>query len=821
MKKNLIKNWDLRCIRAAEGAVEGLLEKRFSVCVPGDITADMMRYGVIGDVHYADNCLRYRWINASEWCYSTELEITEPMLKNGLLLQFDGIDTYSEIFLNGEKIAETNNMFLPCKIRLNGRARIGKNFVEVRIKPVDEMLVDYGERYSGAFRNDRLTARKAQCHFGWDWAPDFYGMGVYKEVWLIEEGDRNVLGVRVRTRKSGEITFFPEVDYTPRKKEYERFSKDILRIRVFDGDVCVARQEYPVTGYKNICNLKLGDPKLWFPNGYGESFVYTYTVEIIDEVGYTVDIYSGSFGVREVCLDESPIGKDRLDFRVYVNGRKIFLKGSNWVPASFMTGAIEPERYERLLYLAKQSGYNVLRLWGGGIYENDLFYRLCDEYGILVWHDFMFACGTVPDDMDEFCRNVEAEAIYQVKRLDNHPCMLLWNGGNELNQSFAYSKSKLGAHLIDHLLSGICAKSTDVPYYPACPWSYTDWGNDLNSGDCHKCAIFDASINRDEVNYRKYIVKDKPVTTECAGMGPCRMRNLRKFIPEEKLWPINEIWDLHFVDNPYEPKLPPSFARMEKNIAESFFGGVDGVADFVKKAMIAHCDVLVGEIDYARADSKICGGVMNWMYNDIWRNGTWSVVDYELECKPAYYAMKRAFAPVYAGFLERGDGFRVFFANDTSATVSRTLRFGQKRVDGEILFVTEKRIEISADSVIEFAFEGTLSKDPDAYLFAETESERSVCFANGYAGVAFKSDVNAYLGASYEKNGRWYAKITIKANSFAKAVFIDAEETFDLLIGDNYFDMEAGEEKTILLSCKKPFTATDIIVKTFADEWAD
>ncbi len=817
-----IENWTLRAL-PGEPVPDAVSKAVMQASVPGDITDELMKNGLIEDIQFGDNYPKYHWINNVRWEYTARVNVTPAMLEEDTLqLHFAGIDTFSDIYFNGKQVCHTENMFLPYTVDIKPLAVVGENEVRVVILPVDQFTTDVEGKYFGAFRSDRLLIRKAQCHFGWDWAPEFYGSGIWQPVSLVARSDRCIQWVRIRTRKNGIVTFFPELNYSIRKPEYKQYQGDKLRIRVFDGDVCVVFQEFAMTGYKNLCNVQVPNPKLWYPNGSGDAPLYQYTVEIVARDGYTADLYRGSFGIREIVLDESPKGDDRLDFRVYVNGRKVFLRGSNWVPASFMTGAIAEERYRKLILLAKQAGYNVLRVWGGGIYEQDIFYQLCDAYGILVWHDFMFACGDIPDDNDAFCRLVEKEAIYQVRRLDNHPCMLLWNGGNEIKQAFAYSGTpELGRYLTDHLLAGICAKNTDVPYYWACPWSYTDFGNDVTSGESHQCALFEAAIGGELSQFRRYIVKNKPIATECAGLGPCRVRHLKKFIPEDKLWPINDVWKLHFVSNPYEPKLPPSFAHLEKEGAESFFGQVDGLCDFVKKAMIAHADILRGEIDYCRADEATCGGILNWMFNDNWRNGTWAVVDYDFGCKPAYYAMKQAFAPVRAGVVQRDDHHSAFLSNHTDAPITRTLRFGQKRVGGDVIFEAVQQVTVPADSVVEFPFPQPICENADAYLFAATEQEKAIEFMNGYVGVPFVGDISVEIQPTGMNEGRYTGVCRVTANAFTKAVFLDAAEEFDFYAQDNYFDMECGDVVEIPFSCGAAFEPGDIHVKTFADEWEE
>ena len=817
-----LKEWVLRAL-PDERVPQEVASAEICAAVPGDITDELLKNGLIEDIQYSDNYLKYLWINQVQWEYSCSFHVSREMLsQERLFLHFGGIDTFADIYVNDILLCQTEDMFLPYDVDVKEQAQEGTNQLRVVIKPVSDFLTDVNGQYFGAFISERLLVRKAQCHFGWDWAPEFQGSGLWEPVYLVSCSNRTIEWVRIRTRADGTVTFFPELNYSIRKDEFAIYKEDKLRIRVFDGDACVVFQEFPITGHRNLCNVQIPNPKLWYPNGYGEAPLYKYTVEIVVQEGFTADLYRGSFGIREVRFDERPNGRDRLDFRAYINGRKIFLRGSNWVPASFMTGAIEEERYRTLILLAKQAGYNVLRVWGGGIYEKEIFYRLCDEHGILVWQDFMFACGDIPDDNDAFCRLVEREAVYQVRRLDNHPCILLWNGGNELKEAFAYSgRPELGKHLNDYLLSGICAKYTDVPFYWSSPWSYTDFGNDVTSGESHQCSLFEAAIGGELVNFRHYIVRNKPIATECAGLGPCRVRHLKKFIPEEKLWPFNEIWQLHFVCNPYEPKLPPSFAHLELKAAESFFGSVDGLNDFVKKAMIAHADILRGEIDYCRSDEAVCGGILNWMFNDNWRNGTWAVVDYDFGCKPAYYAMKRAFAPIRAGIVLRDDHYEAYLSNHTREVITRTVCFGQKKTDGTVIFETKAEAAVDPDSVVHFAFPDQVLPDKDAYLFITTENEKTIEFVNGYADGCFVSDISAEIVSMGLKDRRYTGVCRVEAGSFAKAVFLDAAEHFGFFSEDNYFDMEIGDVVEIHFSCDIPFTPENIRIKTLADEWDD
>ena len=826
--KSELGGWQLFC--ADEARRKELRQKtgrdRFPAAVPGDITADLMRAGAAEDVQFADNFLRMKWINACDWVYETEFSLTEEMLAADVCrIVFEGVDTFADVYINGRRVLSCEDMFLPYAADLHGVAAAGKNTVRVVVHAID--AVQAGVRPaaadSAAFDVRRLRLRKAQCHFGWDWAPDYKGSGLWLPVYLEWRSCRSFTGMRVMPRVSGEVTFAAQLGYSVRREPYTAYASDRLLIRVFDADGALcAEEEAAVTGYKNLCTVCLREPRLWFPNGSGAAHLYTYRALLLDGSGAVLDSREGRFGVRSAKMRQAPAGKDRLNLQCFVNGAPVWLKGSNWVPPSFMSGAVPRSRYERLIAAAKEAGFNVLRVWGGGLYEPDLFYDLCDEAGIFVWQDFPFACGSIPEEDEAFCRLVAKEAEHQVIRLRDHPCMLLFNGGNEIKQSFAYSEDTRGAYLTDYLLGGICAAHSDIPYFSACPYSFTDWGNDLNSGDCHKCALFECASAAEIARYRNYIVREKPLATEVAMLGPCRMRSLKKFIPPEKLWPINEIWDLHFVGNPYEPKLPQTFARLECEIVSALFGQARGVEDFVKKGMIAHADVLAAEIGYARAHKDICGGLLNWMFNDIWRNGTWAVIDHDLERKPAYYAMKRAFRPVYCCWVKEEDGWYVALVNDTAQAAEGELCRGQRSVFGGEVFSESTFVRVPAYGVYRARIEHPVSENASDYAFARFGGFCETAFLSGYKGVRFEGAFSCSFSAPRQtEKGDWELSCTVFARTFCKSVFLDGAEALALRCEDNYFDMEAGERRTVTVASETYFTGQDITVRTFADEWEE
>lgn len=786
-----------------------------NISVPFDITDCLIKNKYIEDINYADNYLKAKWVNEIDWSAETVISVSEEdITKDILYLQFDGIDTISDIFVNDIKVKTTDNMFLSYKINIKKYLKVGENRVKVFFPPVSSRIeAKKAENYPACFNKERVLIRKAQCQFGWDWAPNYQGKGIWQKAVFVAEDFGKIEYVRVKTRNSGLITFFPELDVT--LSEIDGACHFQLVVQKRGGEV-VVNKSFPTTGQGSICNVQIENPQLWYPVGYGSQPMYDYTFHLVmgEEIIHT---YQGSFAIREVIIDEKPIGEGRLDCRVMVNGKKIFLKGSNWVPLSPLVGAIDDRQYAKLVQLAKAGNFNVLRIWGGGIYEKEEFYRICDELGILVWQDFMFACSVVVDDMDALARNVTKEAVYQVKRLANHPSLLCFNAGNELTKvNVATTGGELGVYL-ELILGGVCAKYSDIPYRSGCPYSYTDSPWDLTSGDCHSNALI-PSIVAGYKGFRDYIVKEKPLTTEVVALGPCRLRSLRKFIPEDKLWEVNDIWDLHFVGNPYEKALP-TFATLEVNYAKALFGGVDGVEDFVKKGMIVHAENLENELTYARYRKDLCGGILNWMFNDNWPNGTWSVIDYELQPKAAFYAMKRAFEKVYASFI-KDDGYAVVVINDKEEGIGGEIVYGQKTIEGEVLFEKKEQISIGADGVYSAKLP-EISSQANTYLYVKFNGKTTVCFVNFYKDVIFRSDIEWTVGEISFDGGMYATNVKITAKEFAKLVRIDLPEVYGLFAEDNYFDLEKGDSICVKIYTQKPFEKSALSVKTFADVWED
>lgn len=381
--------------------------------VPGDVSDDFIQAGLIKDPYFHNDFEQSLWITHTDWCYERTFQVRLSDLDERTYLRFDGVDTFADVYLNGVEVGKTSNMHRMYRFPVDGLLKEGENLLSVRLHNIyDAMGQQDQEKYSSIFHANRIFVRKAQCHFGWDWAPQFPGYGIYRDVMLISEKKAVVESVAVETALSGDMTF--------RIAFGDKFQGKLDLLVCLDGQ-CVASKTLAVSAKKLLTNLHIDEPQLWWPNGYGAQPVYEYILR--QHFADGVAEHRGTFGFRKVDLDRSVVDGDHLQFVVRVNDRPIFCRGSNWVPAECMTGRLKDEKYFELVKSAADANFNMLRVWGGGIYEKDCFYEYCDRMGILVWQEFMFACSEIPEDNLEFIQEITREAEYQVKRLRNHPCL--------------------------------------------------------------------------------------------------------------------------------------------------------------------------------------------------------------------------------------------------------------------------------------------------------------------------------------------------------------------------------------------------------------
>ncbi len=802
--------------------------KKIPASVPGDITVDLFKAGLIKDPYYGLNYQENVWIARTDFTYETEIIADEKLLGEEVIeVVFDGIDVFSDVYLNGELLGSTQNMFLQYRFDLKNKLKLGKNTLKVCMRgTLNEMEKFDDEDYFAVFNTKRLFVRKAQCHFGWDWAPKICAYGIWESVRLEYGPKAKIVDVYTVADDEGNLTIFNELSYDWHKVfdangkdvsfEYIEYKGDTLHYYLSEkpfGDKYI-KKSVGVAGKKNFACFKIDNPELWWPVGYGKQPLYNYKIEL-ERGGEIVCVKTGRVGFRTVNLVEKPKADNYLGYELFINGQLIFAKGANWVPIECFTGVVQDEKYERLVDLAVNANYNMLRVWGGGIYEKDIFYDLCDEKGILVWQDIMLACGDIPEDKPWWVDNLIKEVEYQVKRLRNHPSLVYWCGGNEKTGCYGRCITR-GDFLVNVILQG-CIFNLDRtrPYARQSPCSHTDVGQDSNSGESHHNS-FERALVEGLDRYRELVAEKRvPFISESALMGPNTVEANKRIYPADKLWPMNELWDDRLMENPYG-SVPMTFAKRQIKYASDLYGEVTSLEDFTAKAMLAHAEAMRAECEFARSGEGFTSGFMAWMYTDIWPSGSWSVLDYWCEPKQAYYQMQRSFEPRLVTFVQNNKKqTELIVINDTCEPYSATVRYGVKTFDGRVLFEDK----VSVDNLLGKVFAKTVDFNCDRtgiYLFAEYqdggEIKTNIYSPKMWSGEKFVSDYT-YKTEALAKNK---IKVTVKANSFAKSVFISFKDNFKYIYSDNYLDIEAGAEKSIVVTSNEDINADDIIVTDYA-----
>ncbi len=795
--------------------------------VPGDITIDLYRAGLVKDPYFGLNYKEIEWVARRDFTYETVIDVDEELLQNPSVgVIFDGIDVFSDVYVNGKHVGGTKNMFLQYRFEIRDLLKVGKNLLTVEMHSTLNAMDQIDTTgYYAIFNEPRIFVRKAQCHFGWDWAPKICAYGIWNDVYLEARSKQCIDDVFVVADDKGNTSLFVNLNYNINATydtlgvmapgSYEEKLGDKLHYYVSDKPFGEANlcKSFDVIGKRNFACFVNDEAKLWWPLGYGEQPLYNYRVEL-ERDGKIISVKSGRFGYRSVKLLEEPKADTLLGYQLQVNGVDVFVKGSNWIPVECFTGEVTDEKYRRLVELAAKGNFNMLRVWGGGIYEKDVFYDICDELGVMVWQDMMLACAEIAEDKPEWVDNMLSEVEYQVKRLRNHPSLVYWCGGNEKTGCYGLCITK-GEFFTDVTMRGFVTNLDGTrPFSKQSPCSWTDLGNDITSGDSHHNSFERATLDGME-NYRSFVAENVvPFVSEAAVIGPNSEETTKKIYPADKLWPMNEIWNDRLMMNPYSPSLM-TFADRELFYAETLYGKVTDFHDFIFKGMTAHAEGMRAELEFTRSNKGVSAGFLNWMYSDIWPQGTWSTVDYYCEPKQVYYQMKRSYATVLVTFIQNKLGkTELVVVNDGLKPYSSKIVCGIRNLNGQIVKKTSVSVKKLVNSVKKFPVDMVCGKNE--YYFAEYvidgKKQTNVYSQSLWSGYDFQSDYTVQTKQIDDK----HAEIAITANQFAKGVFVHFVNNYLYDYDDNYVDVEAGQTKVIKVSSNQPFDVNDVIVEDFA-----
>ena len=777
--------------------------------VPGCVHTDLAANGIVGDFFWRDNSKKVQWIENHDFTYTKTFTLTE--VAENAWLEFDGLDTYATILLNGKVVGETDNMHIPHAFRVDGLLKTGENTLEVRFdSPIRR--VEGLPLHPGAFTQERMNTRRIQCTYSWDWVDRFVTMGIYRDVRLVFRGENEVESCYIYTADINpyaaqlklEVAFRDFVDLG-----------DTVTMKILDPDGNVVFQKERTILQDHLYEyVDVVSPKLWYPLGYGEQPLYTLVLTT------KTSQKTEKFGIRKITVlqIEDPVGSEAYNlcremqkedhlkgcdfnqstacFTVLVNGVKIMCKGANWVPCDPFPSAESPEKITRLLELGVAGGFNMLRVWGGGIFERDEFYAECDRLGILVTQDFLMACGEYPEDEDWFIQALKKEATAAALRLRNHPCLAFWSGdnenavhGNENRTDFpGYRSAALGIEPV------ITRLDPNRRFFPSSPYG-GDYYCSATRGTTHNTfylgSMFAYIQESDFTDYRAYF--NKFISRFCAeqpSFGLSFVSSLRKYMTEEDIFGDDPgMIEFHSKTN---PGLPSTLFHITNTMAQKIFGDFENGADRVRKLQMLHCEWTRISFELYRRHKGFDWGMIYWMFNDCWpAAGGWAFLDYYACPKPAYYVFKRCAAPVVATLVEEGGKLSLHVSNDAMEEVlgSATL-YCHNITTGADTTVTKVSFRVDENTAAKVWEGGMVPTDENTILLCDLTSTQGDdrCFL---VVDRYKDTIMTYADPMILSEDE--ETITVTTDRFLPYVVVDVP----FLLSENCLPLKKGETKIV------------------------
>lgn len=766
--------------------------KWLSASVPGTVHTDLFNNKVIPNLFYGTNEKQLQWIENEAWEYETSFVVSPSELKHKTVeLQFDGLDTYAEVFLNGKSILNADNMFRSWKVEVKKHLKVGQNKLTVVFQSAVEKGKEEAKKLNYTLPGDeKIFTRKAQYHYGWDWGPRFVTAGIWKKVKLNFWNSATIENVKYEQKtlsdEVAELVFTTEVHcQQPGKYQLKINNKS---------------ETYSLKKGKNLLKIyyEIKNPKRWWCNGLGEAHLYPFAISLSDAKGNS-DKKEINIGLRTVELvqEKDKVGKS---FYFKLNGVPVFMKGANYIPPDSFLPRAKDSVYKSIVKNAAEANMNMLRVWGGGVYADDAFYDECDKKGILVWQDFMFACAMYPGD-DAFLENVKQEVIDNVNRLQNHPSVALWCGNNENDEGwhnwgwqkqYKYSAAdstkiwndykKLFHKLIPKTLDSLLSKEKNI-YWPSSP--SIGWGRkeSLLQGDSHYWGVW--------WGMKPFEVYEKKVgrfMSEYGFQGMPSLETFKAFANENELNLASESVKNH-------QKHPTGYQTIQTYM-ERDYKVPTNFEDFIYVSQLLQAEGMKTAIEAHRKAKPYCMGTLYWQLNDCWPVTSWSSVDYLGNWKAFHYQAKHSFENVLVAVADEENQYKVYVISDELTSKKGELQLELIDFEGKILWRSTSEIQVEENtSKVYYAI-----NKRDFEKFNSKQSVLSVKF------VGDDSDVKSAL-FYFEKPKDLELKqpkimvkrlddntLEISTDVLAKNVFLSSDKTH---FSDNYFDLLPGEKKKI------------------------
>ncbi len=796
--------------------------------VPGNVQDDLLQAGLIEDPYVGLNSMKAEWISDRSWLYYKTFHIDEKQKGKKATLHFEGVDFECVVYLNGKLVARHADMFEPFDIDITAIAKYqDENRLVVIINEKPDL-----EAQSGYTSKNKIW--KPRFAYWWDFSTRLVPLGIYDDVWIDFNGQQQISDVWARSElkeNHGEAEVFIDVTLHSLKEAAE--TEVILQIKGPKGkEITLTKKVVAKKGQQTIAqSFKIKNPLLWWPNGTGEPHLYEVQA-IVQSKGVTSDAKKIKFGIRSLdIVDNEGAPEGSPPYTLVVNGKKIFMKGWNWVPADQLYGRVTDERYEKLIGLAKDAHCNMLRVWGGGLIEKRKFYSLCDEMGIMVWQEFIQCVGSgdsEPSTDPDYLEYIERMVRQIVPRRRNHPSLMVWCGGNELrlkngdavpmdhptNVTFKKVLDELDPNRI------FLATSPTGPTFCSCgPQGSLEEEDIEGMHDVHCFWNYEGP----NLQYQHYNKIDPLLHSEFGVDAVSNLSTALRVAPKEKLWPpdqSNYLWLHHgswWLPKDAEKKkwdtgLEEIWGR---KISEYVWGDINKLEELIAFTQFQQADGLRYGIESHRRSKFRTSGVFPWQFNEPWPNlSCTNAVDYYLSPRPAYYWVKKAYAPVNVSLMHQGldqskERFfkgEVWLDTDLNTVIDGTVTATVYDVHGNALHQSKKKVSAGPNTTMNvFELEWPFSTETGELFVVRitwknddggNESSNTYLFSRKPAPTFEAWRTIETTEVQISKLDEHKLTMTNTGSVWALGVWLDTQhEEFD----DNYFFLAPGETKSVYL----------------------
>ena len=780
--------------------------------VPGDVHLDLLKNGKIPDPFYRDNEARLQWIEKAGWEYRTTIVATKATLaRENVELVFEGLDTACTIYLNAQRIASPDSMFQEWRFDVRSRLHEGAN--ELRIvfpapMKAAEAVAEKDPWHSRTHTDPKGYIRKAVYEFGWDWGPRFATSGVFRPAYLDVWDGARVKDIFVE--QEGVTAASAHLDvHADLLASQEATAKVSMSYGIGGEELHIDRLVTLAPGTNRISfPVEIAHPRLWFPSGYGAQPIYRFHISV-NEDGRELDAGDAKTGLRSVVLRRD-LDKWGRSFEFVVNGIPVFAKGADIIPFDSFPNRVTTEKYRHILQSAKDANMNMVRLWGGGYYETEEFYDICDELGLMVFHDLMFGNNWQPGTYD-FKQNIEREAEYQMTRLRNHPSIVLWDGNNETEDLRDWNGNGQLPPAVheriweDYLteFSGILARTEarvdpEIPYWPSTPSAdYEELTDAYQSGDNHDWTVWHGGAD-----FAEYEKRPWRFVSEYGFQSFPEMKTIESFtLPEDRASIFTPVMKAHQKNGDGN--------RLIQEYMKRYFGEPKDFASFLYASQVLQAEgIKVGAESFRRKMPETMGSLF-WQLNDCWPVASWASIDYFGRWKALQYYARRFYAPILVSPHVEGGTLSIYIVSDKTAPLDGTLRLRIMDFAGKVVKETNQNVEI----------------DPLASKIYQQVPlvELSGGNATGWSGLFGVADLtvggqevsrnlvyfvpskqiqlpHVSVAAEISQAGDGYA-VTLSSAELARSVYVSFGD-LDAEFSDNYFDLLPETKQTIHVTSK-------------------